>query len=62
MAEAELRGRVDGDAGDVSVVVDQVTHVLTSDDRVQGRKLVNFRVSMSFRFSTRDRHSSPWID
>ena len=52
LAEAELRGRVDGDMGDVSVVVHQVTHVPTGDLGVQGRKLVNFRVSMSFRFST----------
>ena len=52
MAEAELRGRVDGDPRDVSVVVDQVTHVQTGEVRVQGRKLVKLGVSMSFRFST----------
>lgn len=52
LAEAELRGRVDRDVGDVPVVVHQITRVLTSDVGVQGRKLVNFRVSVSFRFST----------
>ena len=52
LAEAELRGRVDGHAGDVPVVVDQVTHVHTGEVRVQGRKLVKLGVSMSFRFST----------
>lgn len=52
LTEAELRGRVDGDVGDVPVVVHQVTRVPTPDVGVQGGKLVNFRVSMSFGFST----------
>ena len=36
VAEAELRGRVDGDVGDVPVVVHQVTHVPGGNIGVQG--------------------------